>query len=200
MLPFLEDLELDMPDLSSLEQMLQQLTVPTEIALHQPQLLPLPATKSLPSAVCKPQLSPLTVAKRLSSVTSKTKSRPAKKRKQDILATAVKHIRTTEQQPLVETVPAPSILPSTQMHNLAIEHASVCTILDGVREVTRGMMRNSSQSSKPLEERVKTELLTYFVVSDVKKLLATRTDTCVVSIEDIAQTVAAAMRRMTDLQ
>ena len=58
------------------------------------------------------------------------------------------------------------------------------------------MMQEPNLSSAQLEERVKTELLTYFVVNNVKKLLATCTDTHIVSIEDVAQTVATSLTRM----
>jgi len=83
------------------------------------------------------------------------------------------------------------------MRNQGIDLAQTDTILDGVRSVVRSMMtQDPNLSSVQLEERVKIELLTYFVVNDVKNLLATCTDTHIVSIGDVTQTVAARLLRM----
>ena len=183
--------EMEMRDLASLEAALLNLTAPTETA-HQTQL----------SGMLVSPVSEVARAKN-----HPRKSRPRGKRRQDILMAAAKHIRTLDQQPflitsipIVEAVPAaPSTSTSTQMgmRNQGIDLAQADTILDGVRSVVRSMMmQDPNLSSVQLEERVKIELLTYFVVNDVKKLLATCTDTHIVSIGDVTQTVAARLLRM----
>ena len=143
---------------------------------------------------------------RPSKKSSAEKSTP-RKRKKDILTRATEQMGALGQQPFPVTsipiVEAVAVAQSTSvpslmgMRSLGIELTQADTILDGVRSVVRSMMtQGPNLPPAQLEEHVKIEMLTFFVMNDVKKLLASCTDTHIVPIEGIVQTVATALLRM----